>query len=93
MDLKDVKQIVRSYTFLRERLLGDDDEFMERLKQQGVLTEAEFMDITHERSRQPTDKMLTVILSKSQEQYKQFLHCLELTGWEHVLRMLSQPRM
>ena len=85
-----VEQIRQHFVFLRDNILVDNALFQAYLQSKGVLSGSELQCIKQESvTQRANDKLLTLIMRKSSEQYQQFLICLQLTGQGFVVQRLS----
>ena len=87
-------QIRQHFVFLRDNILVDSPEFLAHLEQGGVLAGPELQAVRQESvTQRANDKLLTLVMRKSAEQYSHFLTSLQRTGQGHVVQRLSGPGM
>ena len=89
-DTSHVDQICRHFLYLRENIESDNELFLAELEQRGVLAGAELQPVRQESvTQKANDKLLTLIMRKSAEQFNHFLTSLQLTGQGYIVELLN----
>ena len=90
LDTSHVDQIRQHFLFLRENMFVDP-VLTAHLEQLDVLSVSERQILQNENiSEKRNDKLLTLIMRKSSEEYQRFLKSLQLTGQGHIVQQLNQ---
>ena len=85
-----MKQIRQYFMFLRDNILVESSEFLAHLEQLGVLAGAELQTVRQESvTQRANDKLLTLIMRKSVQQFNHFLTSLQLTGQGFIVERLN----
>ena len=85
-----MKQICQHFLFLRDNILSFDELFLAELEQLGVLAGAELQTVRQESvTQRANDKLLTLVMRKSVQQFNHFLTSLQRTGQGYIMERFN----